>query len=169
MINDKILVKNHDYNIRVRAYLEESMRNCGWFLRENFSDFEISDYIYNVDEATWELGLDSDLINQLIEDYVIQILKSKVLFSEYLQKLQEVEEVSGELDYTQLRDLAHKNLGVARNLRIKDAIKILDELMKKDDLKYLALCIEALESCAIRLKPKCAYKTLKLINIKSSL
>jgi hypothetical protein len=48
-------------------------------------------------------------------------------------------------------------------------MKILNELLKKDDLEYLSLCVEVLESCTIRLNPESAYKTLKLIDLKNSL
>lgn len=156
-------------NIKIKSSVDKTLKECSEFLQQNFNSLQIHNYAYSPNEAIEELGLDSGLVNQLVEDYVIQILKSKVLFVEYLQELKIAQKNSKKLKYTPLRELAHKNLGVARNLRIKDATKILDELMEKSDLDYLTLCIEALESCAIRLEPKCAYETLKLIDIKSSL
>ena len=106
---------------------------------------------------------------QLVEDYVAQIIKAVVQFDVYLEKLQDHKDEKKELDYTPFRELAHKNLGVARNLRIKDAEILLYELMKKDDIEYLLTCLEALKFCAIKLKPKCAYDTIKLMKIKNSL
>ncbi|MEJ2373430.1 MAG: hypothetical protein P8Y16_06520, partial [Sulfurimonas sp.] len=73
------------------------------------------------------------------------------------------------LDYIPFRELAHKNLGVARNLRIQDAQVLLYELMKKDDLDYLVTCLEALKYCAIKLNPKRAYDTIRLMEVKSNL
>ncbi len=115
------------------------------------------------------LSLDAKLVDQLVDDYVIQILKSRALFLQHLKELQSSIEKLIEPNYTPLRELAHKNLGVAKNLRIKDGIKVLGELMKKNDLDYLTLCVEALCACAVRLKPKCAFKTITLINLKTSL
>jgi len=131
-------------------------------------DFFNYEYTYSESEAVEELGLDDELVHQLVEDYVAQIIKAIIQFEEYLFELQNTKDAKKELDYTPFRELAHKNLGVARNLRIKDAEELLYELMKKDDLEYLFRCLETLKSCAIRLKPECAFDTLKLIKIKST-
>jgi hypothetical protein len=128
-----------------------------------------SEYRYSTKEAVEELGLDDGLVHQLVEDYVIQIIKSTLQFEIYLEQLQLSKTLNEELDFTPLRELAHKNLGVARNLRIKNAEILLYELMKKDDLDYLEVCLEALKVCSVKLKPKCAYNTLKLIKVKNSL
>jgi len=128
-----------------------------------------SEYRYSTKEAVEELGLDDELVHQLVEDYVIQIIKSTLQFENYLEKLQMSKVSNQELDFIPFRELAHKNLGVARNLRIKNAEILLYELMKKDDLDYLKVCLEALKMCSVKLKPKCAYNTLKLIKVKSSL
>ncbi|EDZ61430.1 hypothetical protein SMGD1_2410 [Sulfurimonas gotlandica GD1] len=153
----------------ILIFIDNTLKESNLFLQHNLNNLQIQDYVYSPDEAIEELGLDSELINQLVEDYVSQILKSKVLFLKHLNELQYSVDNSKELDYTPLRELAHKNLGVAKNLRIEDGIKILDELMKKDDLAYLILCVEGLAACAVRLRPKCAYQTIKLIDLKSSL
>jgi hypothetical protein len=152
-----------------RISIDETLKKSTLFLQDNLTNLQIQDYTYSPTEAVEELGLDAKLIDQLVEDYVSQILKSKILFLHHLKELRTSIEKSIELNYTPLRELAHKNLGVARNLRIEDGIKVLDELMKKNDLDYLILCVEALSACAIRLKPKCAYETITLINIKNSL
>jgi len=129
-------------------------------------DLHLSEYEYNPAQAVEELGLDEELIQELIEDYVSQIIKSLVPFEKKLQILQESKNNDKTLDYTSLRELAHKNLGVARNLRIKNAEILLYELMKKEDLQYLILCLDALEVASIKLNPQRAYNTLKLIQVK---
>jgi hypothetical protein len=126
------------------------------------------EYRYDVQEAVDELGLDEELIHELVEDYVAQIIKSVVQFEEILYGLASNKDTKSELDYTELKELAHKNLGVARNLRIKDSELLLKELMKKDDLEYLLKCVAVLRATAIVLKPKYAYKTITLMDVKSS-
>ena len=142
---------------------------CQSITFRDFLDLDICGYQYIVDEAVEELGLDEELIHKLLEDYVIQILNSMKQFREHLNGLINSASENKELDYSTLRELAHKNLGVARNLRIKDAEKLLYVLMKKDDLQYLQACLKALEACAIKLKPTCAYNAINLIKVKSSL
>ena len=130
---------------------------------------DINSYAYSPQEAIEELGLDEELVHQLLEDYVIQILKSINQFNLYIDMIRSSNNQTSDSSYVNLRELAHKNLGVARNLRIKDAEKILYILMKEDDLNHLEICVKALQSCAIKLKPECAYDTLKLLKIKSNL
>ncbi|MEA1892714.1 MAG: hypothetical protein U9N33_08390 [Campylobacterota bacterium] len=157
-----------DISNDTRSFVDKILKVNSEFLKSNFQELQIEDYEYDPQEASDELGLDIDLVNQLVEDYVAQILKTKYQFLELLEELEETQNISRGCDYAPFRELAHKNLGVARNLRILDGIKVLDELMKKNDLYYLGLCIEALESCAIRLNPTHAFKTLKLINLKNT-
>lgn len=154
------LERRKNRNIEIRKLVDLAKKVCNSFFDEI--------YVYNEDEAMEELGLDDELINQLVEDYVSQILKAIVVFEEHIFTLQSAKDAKKELDYTPLRELAHKNLGVARNLRIKDAEILLHHLMKKDDLEYLFICLETLRSCAIILKPECAYNTIKLIEVKST-
>jgi len=143
---------------------------CNSLMQNKLSHLGIgSNYTYDTTEAINELGLDRELVEQLVDDYVAQVIKAITQFDEYLDKLQESKDNAIELDYTLFRELAHKNLGVARNLRIRDAEKLLYELMKEDNLEYLLTCLEALKVCAIKLRPRCAYDTLKLIEVKNSL
>jgi len=132
-------------------------------------DFFNDRYDYCDQEAVEELGLESELIDQLVEDYVIQVIKSTELFREYIEKLKQEQKENKTLDFTPLRELAHKNLGVARNLRIKDSEEILLKLMKQDNLEEFAHYVDILEACVIRLKPSIAYSSLKLLKIKKSL
>ena len=152
----------------VLNFLDRAMDICKKAKESDLSHFNMCDYQYSTQEAMNELGLDDELVHQLVEDYVRQILKSKQLFVKYLQLLQESARDRKVLDFTPLKELVHKNLGVARNLRIKDAQMILEEMMKLENLETLSLCIDVLEACAIKLKPLCAYDTMTLMNIKQS-
>lgn len=156
-------------NAELRESIDKLMEEGNLFLENHFKELDISDYRHSVDEAVVELGLDEETVNHLIEDYILQILKSKVTFYHHIQELKKDSYDNKTLDYTELRNLAHKNLGVARNLRIEDAKKILEDLMHKDDLDYLRSCVKALEICAVKLNPLCAYETLRLISVKNSL
>ncbi|SFV66982.1 hypothetical protein MNB_SM-6-445 [hydrothermal vent metagenome] len=152
------------------AFLQKSAQEvCYKLLSGKLAHLNIQNYNYDTKEAVAELGLDEEMIQQLVDDYVAQIIKAILQFDEYMQQLKDSQENERILDYTPFRELAHKNLGVARNLRIKDAEALLYELMKKDDLEYLLICLEALKVCAIKLRPKCAYDTIKLIKVKNSL
>ncbi len=148
-------------NKEIRALVDEAQAKCEEFFETN--------YYYNDSEAVEELGLDSELIEQLVEDYVIQIIKSSTLFKEHLQRLKAESQPLSDEDYRDFRELAHKNLGVARNLRIKDSEEILTKLMHQDNLDELEVYLSILEACAIKLKPLCAYNTLELIKIKQML
>jgi len=153
----------------IASLLNEATEVCDTLTSNELAALEIKNYVYNAKEAVEDLGLDEALVNELVEDYVDQIVKSITQFESYLETLQESQDNELTLDYVPFRELAHKNLGVARNLRIKDAEKLLYELMKKDDLEYLLTCLEALKVCAIKLKPARAFDTLKLIKVKNSL
>jgi len=132
-------------------------------------NFFYNKYEYCDKEAVDELGLESELIDQLLEDYVIQVIKSLDLFREYIQTLQLQQKNNQTINFTPLRELAHKNLGVARNLRIKDSEEILLQLMRQENIEDFSHYIDILEACVIRLKPSVAYATLKLIKIKKNL
>jgi len=149
---------------KVLEFLEKNLKVCHELVSNELKFQDIHEYKHKIDLAVKELGLDDDLINQLTEDYVKQIMNSKTLFLKYLKKLKEEKAHDEKLDYTELRELAHKNLGVARNLRIEDAKKLLYELMTKDDIQHLEVCLKALIACAVKLKPKLAYDTSKLID-----
>jgi HPt (histidine-containing phosphotransfer) domain-containing protein len=153
----------------VLNFLDKAIEVCKKAKESDLSLFDMCDYKYSTEEAVNELGLDEDLVHQLVEDYVRQILRSKELFIYHLQELKKSFQESKELEFTNFRELVHKNLGVARNLRIKDAQKILEEMMKLESLDSLTLSIEALEACAIKLKPLCAFDTVTLMNIKKSI
>jgi len=149
--------------------LDEAKKTCLKLSTTELNQLQIGNYKYEAKDAIEELGITSDLVHQLVEDYVVQIIKSEVHFLNIINELKKDEQNQKELDYTELRELIHKNLGVARNLRIKDAQTILEEMMGKEDLIYLSYAVNALYACAVKLKPTCAYDTIKLIEIKNSL
>jgi hypothetical protein len=153
----------------IALLLKKAKRECTEIMNSQHCSFDLCDYSYTTKEATSELGLDDELVNQLVEDYVEQVIKTKQLFIYYISQLQDAKQSNQKLDFIPLRELAHKNLGVARNLRIKDGQMILERMMKEDDIDCLLDCVKALEVCAIRLKPECAYDTMKLIKIKSTI
>lgn len=161
----KVLSKEEE----VDKLLSAASLVCQNMSHKELKNLDICDYVYSSEEAVEELGLDEELVHQLLEDYVSQILKSISQFKIYINQIRIKNDDSVIADYKNLRELAHKNLGVARNLRIKDAEKLLYVLMKEEDLNYLETCIKALESCAVKLKPICAYDTLKLMKVKSNL
>jgi hypothetical protein len=147
-------------NIEIRKLVDDAVKICNTYFNEG--------YQYSSQEAMEELGIDDELIEELVEDYVAQIIKDIIQLEEMLYAFQAKVDAKEELDYVEFRELAHKNLGVARNLRIKDAVVLLGELMKKDDLEYLFGCLKTLRACAIRLKPVYAYKTIKIIEVKNT-
>ena len=144
---DKDLLKEKE----ILKFLEENSALCDELIAGKLEFPDIFDYKHKTDLAVEELGLDHELINKLNEDYVAQIIKSEVLFFQYLNKLKEQKNHNEKLDYTSFRELAHKNLGVARNLRIEDAKRLLQGLMVEDDLEHLETCLKALVACAIKL------------------
>jgi hypothetical protein len=168
-MDDKYKNKRRPENAELRRKIDLLLCEGDFFIKQNLKELDISDYRYDISEAVSELSLDEEIVRQLIEDYVIQILKSKISFYKYIHELKKDELESKPLDYTNIKDLAHKNLGVVRNLRIKDAQKLLEVIMHDEDLDYLRLCVKALEICALKLHPLCAYETLKLIEVKNSL
>ncbi|MBW6488013.1 hypothetical protein [Sulfurimonas sp.] len=168
-MNENIREKRRPENAELRRRIDRLMQEGDAFIKQNLEHLSISDYSYDISEAVMELSLEEEIVHQLIEDYVMQILKSKISFYKYIQELKIGILQNKPLDYTNIRNLAHKNLGVVRNLRIKDAQRLLEVIMREDDLDYLRLCVKALEISAVKLNPPCAYETLKLIAVKSSL
>jgi len=161
--------KRRPENTYLRNSIDEILNSGDLFLDEHLKELNICAYKYDISIAVEELGLDEDLVIQLLEDYIIQILKSKLSFYNYIQELKQSQLDGKDLDFENIRNLAHKNLGVAKNLRIEDAQKLLTILLKDDNLDYMRVCAKALEVTAIKLNPLCAYETLNLIKVKNSL
>lgn len=124
------------------------------------SDFFQFPYTYSNQKAVKALGVESELVDQLIKDYTVQILRSWLTFSNYLEDFQALEKENKTIDFRDFRNLAHKNLGAARNLRIEDSQEILSLLMESDDLEDIKKYLEVLKASAILLQPTEAQKTL---------
>jgi len=169
MFNINCLDKESSNEKDILEFLQKNETVYNNLSTKEFEHLNIMGYEYSTATAIDELGLDDELINKLVEDYVAQIIRSKATFLDYLEILQEQKKTGKQPDYVNFRELAHKNLGVARNLRIEDAQKLIYELMTKDDLQYLKNTLDVLIACAIKLKPKVACETIKLIEIKSSI
>lgn len=156
-------------NAALRRRIDMMIKDGDDFVKKNLMHLDILNYKYEITEAILELSLEEEIILHLIEDYVIQILKAKIAFYRYIQELKQDSLDGKALDYTNIRDLAHKNLGVVRNLRIKDAEILLQTIMEEDHLDYIRIYVKALEISAMKLNPLCAYETLSLIAVKNSL
>lgn len=152
-MNRSNLINAEDSKIKdVHSLLKQAKKIC-----LNFFD---EDYIYSPLEASRELDLESELIEQLVQEFVTQLLQANISFREYLIEFKKFKKNNQELDFTSFQNLVHKNLGVARNLRIKDCEDILRGMMTEDNLDYLDVLIEVLESCAIKLSPTTAFEVL---------
>jgi len=129
---------------------------------KRYNNNELKNYKYNPTFAASELGLDEELVGQLVEDYITQILNTRDQFY-YL-----IDNINQEAKKIDLQNLAHKNLGVAKNLRIEDAQIFLKDLMLVADIGHLKDCVDALESCAFKLNPTYAFNVLHLMEVKNS-
>jgi len=151
---------------KLDTYLYKAKKFYAKAIVSELKDLELNSQTYSTDLAVEELGLDAELIESLVDDFVMQIIKYKPVFMMHIHNLAKQESAREVLDYQPLRDLAHKNLGVARNLRIINAQKILKDIMVEEDFDYLAYCVEVVEAYAITLRPEIAYKTSQDIKIK---
>lgn len=169
MINNKYTLSELSLEQSFEAFLDEVSDLCRQMSENNFEYLELKEYTFDIEKVVKELELDVELIKSFVDDFMIEILKSKNLFLEYIHQLQEDIENEKEPDFKLLRDLAHKYLGVAKNLRIKSAEKLLSELMNSDDIEYLKTCLDALGVCTVTLNPQHAYNTLKLMKIQNTI
>ena len=160
MFNIFKFMKNTSKNDAIEIFLNETNLRCKELSLELLKDFGLCEYTYNIEKSVEELGLEKELIEELIKEYIVQILDSKQQFLQYIKEIQESKLNNQNSDYTLLRHLAHKNLGVAKNLDIEDAQKILYDIKTNDNIECLSLLVELLEISAIRLNPECAYKFL---------
>lgn len=150
----KKLFQNRD---SLDEYIDHAKQKCEQ-LKGVLANVEEDDHIYSIETTKEALGLDGELIESLLEDYVAQIIRALPQFRQMIKEIRKDMKQGKNVDFTPLHDLAHKNLGAARNLRIKDAQKILHFIMTNEDLEKIESCLEYLEACAILLKPEAAYK-----------
>jgi len=86
-----------------------------------------SDYVYDPQIASSELGLPIDLIEEFIDDFIAQA-------KEFKEKLYEALD---EEDIQEVKTLSHKLKGVAANLRIEDAFEVLTTINTADNLDII--------------------------------
>ncbi len=110
-----------------------------------------------MEEAKEALGLDKELIDSLVDDFVTQILMNIPLFKEQIILIKKDLNRYGKVNLTPLQELAHKNLGVARNLHVKNIQAILQTIRTSEDIATIEEYLEYLEACAILLRPELAY------------
>jgi hypothetical protein len=151
----KLVGKRKERNHKMRVYIEKSY--------DLYNSFFETQYIYDDTEALEELGIDSELIHQLLEDFAIQIIQSNITLHKTLSILKKEKLHGEELDFTPFRNAIHKNLGVARNLRVKDSIEVLTKLMEETDFQRMEELLEVFEACAFKLKPTQAYEALQFL------
>jgi len=150
-----LLENRKEKNHRMRVYIDNSY--------ELYNSFFDEPYAYDDQEAMDALGIESELIHELLEDFAIQIIQSDVTLQKQLNFLKNEQLYTDALDFTPFRNIIHKNLGVARNLRVKDCVDLLNQLMTETDLESIEVLLKILESCALKLKPHQAYEALQLI------
>ncbi|WP_428738114.1 Hpt domain-containing protein [Sulfurimonas sp.] len=112
-----------------------------------------SDYVYNPQIASDELGLPLDLIEEFIEDFINQAKEFKPGLYSALDE--------GDIDNVKI--LSHKLKGVAANLRIEDALEVLttvnttsdiNAIKKNLDIFYVIIAKLAGEELALNVAPQ---------------
>lgn len=153
---------------KIELIFDEATKTSYEILTNHFDNNILRYYIYDSSIAVEELGLSQELIYQLVDDYISQILNTICQFDKLIKNIKETQGEEKEINTAELKNLAHKNLGVVKNLRIEDAKFLLNDLMTKDDVEHLEACVNGLESCAIKLNPRYAFDVLELIELKNS-
>ena len=118
--------------------------NLGLDSTTTSNNIEISitedDIKQDLSQASSDLGIDSETLNQLFEDFKQQIKDEKNIFQQAIS----------ELDYDTLHKSAHKLKGVAFNLRLLkfgDLFKNIDDLAKSQaDIKQIESVIQNIYS-----------------------
>ncbi len=155
---------------KIEITLTRVQEICDDVFKNRFDNLDFSSYKYSLNEAKNELGLDEEFIVQLIDDYIAQIFKANNIFEDLILNLRKQNYDDKKIILIQLHDLAHKNLGVVKNLHIKDAQILLNDLMTQHhDLNHLEDCVKGLQACAFKLNPEYAYNTLCLMKLKKTL
>jgi len=168
MLNEIKLDKALSKDRKIQLLYAQAIKVSHQVFISRFSNNKLKNYTYNPKIAAEELGLDEELVGELINDYISQILNTHHQFDNLINNILELHSIDKDMKMIELRNLAHKNLGVAKNLRIEDACIILNDLMIQDDIEYLQDCVNALEACAFKLNPNYAFSVLQVIELKSS-
>lgn len=153
---------------KIQLLFAESIKVSHRVFIYRFDNNNLKNYEYDFSIASQELGLDNELVGELVNDYISQIFNTIPQFDNILSNIRELKDIDREAKKIDLKNLAHKNLGVAKNLRIEDAKIFLNDLMTKDDVDHLEDCVDALEACAFKLNPQHAFNVLQVMQLKSS-
>lgn len=165
IMNISILNNIFDLEDKYLEYIGKNCKNLRKYHKEAFKLLDC-DYIYETKEAAQELGLEEELIEELIEDYIAQVFKTNIEFTNLISSMWEKNFLNTEYSLEPLMNLIHKSLGVAKNLRIKDAVFILSAIQEQNDLEIISIYLDTLVNCTIKLRPKQAIYNINYLNIK---
>ncbi len=168
MINSLKIDQNLTKEKKIQVLFAQAIKISHQVFMKRYNNSSLKNYVYSPSVAASELGLDEELVSQLVDDYISQILQSRYQFDNLIDNIKELDSIDKEVKKIELRNLAHKNLGVAKNLRIEDAKIFLNDLMQGDDVELLEECVDALEACAVKLNPKHAFNVLQVMELKNS-
>ena len=90
--NSKYIETLYSKNQNMQQILNDAIDITNTLFKHELKDLDINSYKYIPEIAVEELGIDLELVNQLVEDYINQILKSNAFFVEYIKKLQDDKE-----------------------------------------------------------------------------
>lgn len=107
-------------------------------------DAEFSDYRYDPQVASDELGLPVDLIQEFIQDFIAQAESFKT----------ELYESAKSSDFDHLKIQSHKLKGVAANLRIQDALNALTIINSSEDYDEIKTNLDSLYIMISKLSDK---------------
>ncbi len=168
MINNLKTDQNLTKEKKIQVLFAQAIKISHQVFIKRYDNNSLKNYAYSPSKAADELGLDEDLVTQLVDDYISQILHTRYQFDNLINNIKELDSIDKEAKKIELKNLAHKNLGVAKNLRIEDAKIFLNDLMKEDNIEHLKECVDALEACAVKLNPKHAFNVLQVMELKNS-
>ena len=88
MLNIFKFMKNTSKDSEIEIFLNKTNLKCKELSLNLLKDFGLCEYAYNIEKSAEELGLEKELIKELIEEYVVQILDSKQQFLQYIKEIQ---------------------------------------------------------------------------------
>ena len=168
MINNLKTDQNLTKEKKIQVLFAQAIKISHQVFIKRYDNNSLKNYAYSPSLAASELGLDEELVAELVNDYISQILHTRYQFDNLINNIKELDSIDKEAKKIELKNLAHKNLGVAKNLRIEDAKIFLNDLMKEDNIEHLKECVDALEACAVKLNPKHAFNVLQVMELKNS-
>ena len=83
-MNSDIREKRRPENAELRRKIDRLLQDGDTFVKQNLGHLDIANYSYEIEEAMEELSLEREIVLQLIEDYVIQILKGYCMIQHFI-------------------------------------------------------------------------------------